>query len=493
MAAAIAKRVKFMIKPLLVLAALGAVAAAVGLTWSWWLPPLRERILAVTSPVDDHGHGAAGQPDDHGDGGHDDHAGHDDHDLDPDVLEVSPAAQKSQGIRVEPLRRSDYGRSLPIPGVVAPIHGVTYQDVITKTSGEVTRIFALEGQIVKAGAPLFEISLTHQEAIQHQIDLLEALAQVEVANAEIARLEQLERSNPGGLAGAKLLQQRYELRHLQHTVESRRQILGLLGLSQHDVDQLIDRHRRPHSETTDADPAGHGVSPLIDTVVIHAPPAEDPSVGGPLLFVVENLAVRQGQHVDVGVTLCRLGEYRRLYIEGQAYQRDLDAVRQAMVERWGVAAVLPSAIDGSRTLENLPIVYIDSAIDLETRATRFFVELDNTLATPPESMERPFADWRFRVGQRLELRVPTERFRQKLVVPAEAVAQDGLENYVFQVSGDRFVRRPVQIEYRDENRVVLAEGQSVAEGVRIAMSGAYQLQLALLNRAAGPQEHQHHH
>jgi len=237
----------------------------------------------------------------------------------------------------------------------------------------------------------------------------------------------------------------------------------------------------------------HAASPLIDKVVITAPKADEATAGGAVLYVVENLAVREGQHVDVGVTLCRLGDYRRLYIEGQAYQRDLEFVRQAMTERWNVSAVLQKGSRDSVPIDKLPIVYIDSAIDVETRATRFYVELDNTLATPIEVMERPFADWRFRVGERLEVRVPTEQFRKKLVVPAEAVAEDGLENYVFQVSGDRFVRRPVEIQYRDEQRVVLAEGQMITEGVRIAMSGAYQLQLALQNRAAGPQEHQHHH
>jgi multidrug efflux pump subunit AcrA (membrane-fusion protein) len=78
------------------------------------------------------------------------------------------------------------------------------------------------------------------------------------------------------------------------------------------------------------------------------------------------------------------------------------------------------------------------------------------------------------------------------VLPTSAVAQDGLENYVFQVGGKAIVRRPVTVAYRDANVVVIDEDDNWLEGASLAMTGAYQLQLALLNRAAGPVEPHHH-
>jgi multidrug efflux pump subunit AcrA (membrane-fusion protein) len=487
MSTAILTRVRPLLKPLIALLVFAALAAAAALTVDYWLPALAQKLAkSIAPPADEHDH--------HHGGGHDEHADHEhehEHEQDPDVLEVSNEAQRTLGIRVAPLVRDDYERTMPIPGLVAPIGGVTYHDVTTKASGEILRIHALQGQIVKAGDPLFEISLTHQEGIQHQLELIEALAQLEVASAEIARLEQVERSNPGGLPGARLLQLRYELRHLHHTIDSRRQILTLLGLTPREVEALIEQHRKAHvAGAPPADP--NETAPLIGALTIFAPRDEALAAGAPPLFVVENLAVRLGEHVDVGKTLCRLGDYRRLYVEGQAFERDLDVVRRAMAEHWGVAAALAQG-DGSQTAGDLPVVYIDSAIDAATRSARFYVELANTLETPLETMRRPFADWRYRPGQRLELRVPLQRFPNRLVIPAEAVAQDGLEHYVFQVSDQFFVRRRVEIAGRDERRVVLAENQVVTDGMQLAMSGAYQLQLALLNRASGPVEHDHHH
>jgi len=86
----------------------------------------------------------------------------------------------------------------------------------------------------------------------------------------------------------------------------------------------------------------------------------------------------------------------------------------------------------------------------------------------------------------VEVLVPVERMENKLVVPIEAVAQHGPENFVFQASGSSFLRRPVTIEYRDQQNVVLGAGSRIYEGDAIATSGAYQLQMALLNRSSGP-------
>jgi multidrug efflux pump subunit AcrA (membrane-fusion protein) len=491
MSTAVFARVKPLLKPLLGIAVVAGLATAAVLTIDYWLPPLAQKLAKVTAPPPaghDHGHGGGGH-DEHGEG--DEHAH--DPEQDPDVLEVSLEAQRTQGIRIAPLLRDDYQRTMPIPGQVAPIGGVTYYDVTTKASGEITRIHALEGQIVKAGDPLFEMSLTHQEAIQHQLELIEALAQLEVANAEIARLEQVERTNPGGLPGARLLQLRYELRHLFHTIDSRRQILTLLGIPLAQVDAMIEQHRHEHTSGGTPSPNAGNAAPLIDVLTIHAPRDESLAAGTAPLFVVEKLAVRQGEHVEVGAALCRLGDYRRLYVEGQAFERDLDVVRRAMAEQWGVSASSGQRDGAAQAIDDLPVVYIDTNIDAATRSARFYVELANTLETPLESMRRPFADWRFRPGQRLELRIPTQQFKDRLVIPPEAVAQDGLEHYVFQVSDNFFVRRRVEIAWRDEQRVVLAENQFVSDGMQLAMSGAYQLQLSLLNRASGPVEHDHHH
>ena len=70
-----------------------------------------------------------------------------------------------------------------------------------------------------------------------------------------------------------------------------------------------------------------------------------------------------------------------------------------------------------------------------------------------------------RFAARLVLeRMPVEAWREKIVLPAAAVAQDGAEYYVFQENGRKFDRRAVHVEHRDERSVVIAnDGARIAE------------------------------
>ena len=93
--------------------------------------------------------------------------------------------------------------------------------------------------------------------------------------------------------------------------------------------------------------------------------------------------------------------------------------------------------------------------------------------------------WRYKPGQRVQLRVPVEDWPERIVLPAEAVARDGVENYVFRSNGDHFDREAVHVEHRDPRWVVVANDGTLFPGDRIALSGAEQLQLALKNKAGG--------
>jgi hypothetical protein len=85
----------------------------------------------------------------------------------------------------------------------------------------------------------------------------------------------------------------------------------------------------------------------------------------------------------------------------------------------------------------------------------------------------------------VELRVPVERWENRIVLPVDAVAKDGVETYVFQANGQRFDRRPVHVEHRDRLWAVIANDGSLFAGERVAVSGAEQLQLALKNAQQG--------
>jgi len=71
------------------------------------------------------------------------------------------------------------------------------------------------------------------------------------------------------------------------------------------------------------------------------------------------------------------------------------------------------------------------------------------------------------------------------MLPTGAVAQDGVENYVFRVNGDHLDRQVVHVEHRDPQSVVIANDGALFPGDTIAMTAAQQLQLALKNKSGG--------
>ena len=85
----------------------------------------------------------------------------------------------------------------------------------------------------------------------------------------------------------------------------------------------------------------------------------------------------------------------------------------------------------------------------------------------------------------MQLRVPVEQWKDRIVLPVDAVAQEGVETFVFLQNGDHFDRRPVHVEYRDQLWVVVANDGSLFPGDTVALTGAHQMQVALKNKAGG--------
>ncbi|MCH7687229.1 MAG: efflux RND transporter periplasmic adaptor subunit [Planctomycetes bacterium] len=444
------------------------MVTAAALTTDLWWTPIRPRIaelLAVQAEAETV------------------HEEHEDH-LDPDILTISKQALQTLGIeisRVEP--RGVYERTIRVPGRIVEIPGASLRDVTAGLSGVITKVYVRKGEEIEPGDRLFDISLVHETAIQLQLDLLDALGKQEVTDLEIQRLTGLNQDRPDLISRSRILQQQYERRRLNHTIESRKQALLLLGFSENQITHLMREHgnhapRESQSKKVSFDDYEH---PLIDSISIRAPGEKSNGDRKPPAFLVSELPVHPGEHVETGQLLCRLADYRTLYIEGRAFEHQLPDIRRAMRQQWPVTAVL---VTGER--KNLRILFQDPKVDPDSRTTRFYVELTNSRVNSRRSNGRFFVDWESRPGQLVEVRVPVERMENKLVVPVDAVAQHGPDNYVFQASGSAFLRRPVTIEYRDHQNVVLGAGSRIYEGDTIAISGAYQLQLALLNRASGP-------
>ena len=201
-------------------------------------------------------------------------------------------------------------------------------------------------------------------------------------------------------------------------------------------------------------------------------------------LLVQELLVEQGQHVNAGDTLAILVDHETLLIEGEAFEQDMPTIVEAAQAKRPVSAILETKSAPATQLDGLAIASVASRVDPESRALRFYVTLPNEQVTAGAGDGR-FITWRYKPGQRMQIRVPAETWPDRIVLPPTAVAQDGLEHYVFLTHGDHVHRHSVHVEYRDPTAVVIANDGAVSPGDQIALTAAQQLQLALKNKSGG--------
>jgi multidrug efflux pump subunit AcrA (membrane-fusion protein) len=381
-------------------------------------------------------------------------------------------------------------------------------EVTAPLSGVVTQVYPLRGETVEPGDPLFRIRLTHEEIVQAQADLLKTTEELDVVNREINRLEKI---TEGVVPGRTRVERDYEKQKLEAVQHAQMQALVLHGLTEQQVQGILaerkllkevliyapgrEESRSSHVEVPMADPTafrqGSPGTPLPGAHQID-PRHDDQSHRHSDLvpprprrfFELETLMIEQGQHVAVGRPLCKLGDHTSLYIEGRAFEREAHLLTNAVSQGWPVSAAFEEGGDLPQIVPDLHIVYLANAVDSESRAFPFYVELTNVVARDARTSEgHRFLSWKYKPGQRVQLLVPVEKWPNRLVVPAESVVQDGAETYVFQRNGDLFERRTVHVEYQDQRNAVLANDGSVFKGESIVMNGAYQLHLAIKNKS----------
>jgi cobalt-zinc-cadmium efflux system membrane fusion protein len=446
---------------------IAAVAAAAVILQSHWLPPVQQW-LARWSPVT--AKSETGEP------GHDD-AGHAAHG-NPNSIELSPQARKNIGLtddKIQPVKLQPFTRSITVPGMVVERPGRSVVEVTAPFTGHIDRIFPSEGESLTISQKLFNLRLTHEELVQTQATLLQTAVDLEVIDKEVARLEKL--SADGAIAGKRMLELKYERGKKESLLEATRQALLLHGISKTQVENILSK-RELFKELT--------------ITVGEGDEHDEKSTG--TLYQVQDIKVAQGQHVEAGTTLMVLADHAELYIEGEAFERDVADINRVADDKLPVTAVLETDGAKSEIIDNLHILYLASQLDSQKRTLDFYVTLpnkpqrDSTLADG-----RRFFSWKYRPGQRVQLEIPVETLPNRIVLPIEAIAQDATETYVFTPNGNNWERRSVHVEYRDQRHAVIANDGALFPGDRVALTGAQQLQVAVKNKSGGaPDPHAGH-
>src|SRR5262249_2619509 len=131
-------------------------------------------------------------------------------------------------------------------------------------------------------------------------------------------------------------------------------------------------------------------------------------------FQVELLPVNLGQHVESGADLICLADHKMLLVEGNAFEQDLAAVQGLMNSDSPISAIFSSR--GERQeVPGLKISYIAPTLNSDSRTVAFFARLPNELRQDETREGRRHIDWKYRPGQRVELEIPVEIWKDQLV------------------------------------------------------------------------------
>lgn len=469
------------------LVGLVAVAAAgFALRGLWW-PPAQRWVQQLTGRPETVAEDA--HDDEHAEDEHE-HEGHSHAHDEATSIELSPQARLNLGLtrdQLQPVQLEEYSRSISVPALVVPRPGRTYIEVSAPLTGVVTAVHVVPGSAVTSGDLLFEMRLTHEDVVQAQVEFLRTLSELDVETAEIERLRPL--VDRGALAATVMRDREYAKAKLEALLGAQRESLRLHGLTEAQVDGIADQRRllrkvsifvpsRDMSSSDELQLTGAEVTPAAFSGQ-RASEADPP-------LIVQDLKIHRGEALTAGTTMCTLADYGELYIEGAAFEQDAIALSEAVANGWTVDALFNEPGLGFWTVPDLTIVYLANEVDVESRTLHFYVDLPNEIVRDAnDSSSVRFMNWRYRPGQRLQLRVPVETWQQQIVLPVDAVATEGAEHYVFIENGGHFDRVPVHVRYRDQSSVVIANDGAIFPGDVVARRSAHQMLMAIKNKAGG--------
>ncbi len=432
-----------------------------------WLPQARQFLAAAQQRVLESEDGPDGSSDAHSEP--DDHAGSGEGSPAATTsLQLSEQAQKNVGLRLATVQLQDFARTINVPAMIRERVGQTEIKVSAPLTGIVTRIYVIQGEAVLPGQPLFDLRLTYEDLVDTQSGFLETLEQLDVIKREVARLEEV--TSSGAIAGKMLLARQYEQQQAEARLRAQQQAMILHGLSEEQVEQIKATRKLVHQMT-----------------VFASQPVDAPNHGPEEhLLQVSSITIAPGQHVQAGDELGVLTDHCMLYVEGRAFEEDSGKLNEAANLGVPVTAVVEANGLEPQTVSNLKILYVENGVDEQSRALRFYVRLPNELVRNEQTDDgHRFIGWRFKPGQRVQLYVAVERWEDRIVLPVDAAVKEGVDWFVFQQNGNTFERKSVHVEYRDQRWAVIENDGSLFPGDVVATSGAYQMHLAMKNKAGG--------
>lgn len=430
----------------------------------------------------------------------------------PHAIVLNAQALKNIGITndsIIPVVISSYDKTMSFPAIITDRPGRSTFRVPAPFGGVVQKIYVEPGMIVQPGQPLFDLAPTHEDLISCQNEMIALLQKRDTIDREIDRLGSL----ASDIAPKAKRDTEFQKAEIDSQIDTQRNILLLHGISADAINETIEQKRKLiRSVTVSVPHINHSPNNIVQGSSGLTP--QKPKVGtietGNIeedghqkLIQMESLSIEMGQLVSLGDPLCQLADLSLLNIEGRASTINETILATALMNHCPVTA----SFDKER-VDNLHIRYIDTRIDPVSRALRFYVELPNSIMVRDEKtahqhdhdrnwvqgkqecdcdLHRNYINWRFRPGQRCELKVEYDTISSCIVVPREAIAESGNEAFLFEWTGSEpdgekrkiWTKRPVHVLHRSKSQIAIANDGSIFPGAKIASRGAGQLLVSL--------------
>lgn len=405
------------------------------------------------------------------------------------VLEISPQARKNLGLVSKSARPTEYWRSVLIPGEISDRPGISDRGVTSPAVGVVAEIHSYPGDTIRPGDSLFTLRLFSEYLQATQTQLFKADQELSIIQADIDRLSGVAAS--GALAQSRLIRLRGDLSRQRASIQAARQELLTRGLSPDQIDQ-VEKGAFVSTVKVSAPPASTqpiAASPGGIAAALPDGEIEQQQKAAQIAYEVQELLVDLGQQVQAGQLLAKISNHQSLYVVGHAFKREAAYLELAAQEKRPIQIEFAEdmAEHWPPVSQTFEIRHLSNSIDTESRTFDFFIELTNHSRSYQKQGET-FLVWRFRPGQRTRIHVPVEKYQDVIVVPAEAVAYEGPEAYVFRQNGDLFKRFPVHVLHQDRQSVVIANDGSIPPGSYLAQSAAASLNRVLKAQSASGEQ-----
>jgi RND family efflux transporter MFP subunit len=323
----------------------------------------------------------------------------------PAGVELDEAAAASISLKTAVVGSRAIARTVKLTGAVqVPPDSRAF--IGSRVEGKIANVYVNVGDGVKAGQVLATVQSPEFETLQ--VELLRAAAELPVAEAASARLKKLIEIEAVSQKDVQNAVAQYEAKRSE--VAGLRERLEILGLSKAQIENL-----QKTQELVRALPVS---ALLTGTVVNRTAVAGSPvSTSGPI-FEIDNFAT--------------------VWIEGDVFEGQLSEVRPGLPAAVTVPAYPGQVFEGK-------VQSIIPSLDPEKRTARLRVVLSN-----PKGLLKP--------GMFATLSITVGKEPSGVVVPIEALIEQGGSVFVFVKNGDQFAKQDVVVSARDDRYAQISWG-----------------------------------